>query len=121
MSSEPQFHSSVLRDEIVHLDGVRKTLLRRGHSLLSSNELNEDLYLLESGFVKIARMESGGRQVILRIACAGDLIGEHILWPGARADVVAEAIHDAILFSIPREVFTSGAERRPQLWRALSA
>lgn len=113
---------SPLREELAHLEGVRKLTFRhRGEVLFSPEKPSDQLYLLDSGFLKLVRLESAEREVIVRFAGPGEICGDHVLWSADRPTLTAEAVGEAGVFAIPRDVFLRAAEARPQLWRALAA
>ena len=112
---------SPLREELIHLDGARKVIFpARGETIFSPSRPSENLYLVESGFLKLVRLETGGREVIVRFAIPGDLCGEHLLWASDPPSLAAEVIQEATVLTVPREVFLRATDGRPQLWRMLA-
>ncbi|HLJ14627.1 MAG TPA: Crp/Fnr family transcriptional regulator [Bryobacteraceae bacterium] len=125
MSDNLQAVSNPIRDELIHLDGVQSISLRRQDIIFSPEKPAACLYVVESGFIKLGRLESSGREVIVRIAGPGDLCGEYILWATGQSGLngsvlTAEVIQDATLYAISRDAFMRHAESHPQVWRALA-
>ena len=111
--------TSLIRGELLNLDGVRRlSPVRRFTSLLTSETAPECLYFLDSGFVKIVRRGEDAKEVIISIVGAGELFAEHAIQPTSRS-FTAEVIQDAVIFEIPRDVFLAFCQRHPEVWRLL--
>jgi CRP/FNR family transcriptional regulator, cyclic AMP receptor protein len=116
--------ATILRNEVVHLEGVsRFAPSRRFASLFSDSSPSDSLYFLDSGLVKLFKRGDDGKEIILRIVAPGELFGEQAL-PGEEArevrNVSAEVLHEGVIYVIPRAVFLAWSETRPQVWRLLS-
>lgn len=74
---------------------ARPTLLRRGEFLHHAGDPLGRLFVVHSGRVKIEHATESGRRRLLRVAGAGDVVGEHALFTGAAPDYDAEALDDA--------------------------
>jgi CRP-like cAMP-binding protein len=117
MSSGKSALSSELRDELIRLDGVRKIAAPpRSGSIFSPAGQADRLYLIESGFVKLALADPGGQEVILRFSGPGDLFGDDIPWAEEGAPLTAQAIVETVLHEIPRDAFLRAAAVHRDLW-----
>lgn len=111
--------TSLIRGEILNLEGVRRlSPVRRFTSMLTSETAPECLYFLESGFVKIVRRGEDAKEVIVSIIGPGELFAEHAIQRMPRP-FTAEVIQDGVIYEIPREIFLSLCQRRPEVWRML--
>jgi CRP/FNR family cyclic AMP-dependent transcriptional regulator len=116
--------AAILRNEVVHLDGVsRFAPCRRFASLFSDSSPSDSLYFLDSGLVKIFKRGVDGKEIILRIVAPGELFGEQAL-PGDESresrNAGAEVLQDGTIYVIPRAVFASWCETRPHVWRLIA-
>jgi CRP/FNR family transcriptional regulator, cyclic AMP receptor protein len=116
--------ATVLRNEVVHLEGVsRFAPSRRFASLFSDSSPSDSLYFLDSGLVKLFKRGEDGKEIILRIVAPGELFGEQAL-PGEEGrdirNTSAEVLQEGVIYVIPRAVFVTWCETRPQVWRLLS-
>lgn len=116
--------ASILRNEVVHLEGVsRFAPSRRFASLFSDSSPSDSLYFLDSGLVKLFKRGEDGKEIILRIVAPGELFGEQALSGEETRDarhVSAEVLQEGVIYVIPRAVFLSWCDTRPHVWRLLS-
>ncbi len=116
--------ASILRNEVVHLDGVsRFAPSRRFASLFSDSSPCDSLYFLDSGLVKLFKRGEDGKEIILRIVAPGELFGEQALSGEETRDVrnaSAEVLQEGVIHVIPRTAFLSWCETRPHVWRLLA-
>ena len=116
--------ATLIRNEVVHLEGVsRFAPSRRFASLFSDSSPSDSLYFLDSGLVKLFKRGDDGKEIILRVVAPGELFGEQAL-PGEEArdvrNVSAEVLQEGVIYIIPRQVFLGWSETRPQVWRLLT-
>ena len=117
--------ATILRNEVVHLEGVsRFAPCRRFASLFSDSSPSDSLYFLDSGLVKIFKRGEDGKEIILRIVAPGELFGEQAL-PGEEARRVRAGLRGSAaggdhLRDSASGCFCRGCETRPQLWRLLA-
>ena len=116
--------ATILRNEVVHLEGVsRFAPSRRFASLFSDSSPSDSLYFLDSGLVKIFKRGEDGKEIILRIVAPGELFGEESLSSDESRDlrnVSAEILHEGVIYVIPRTVFLAWGENRTQVWRLVA-
>ena len=112
--------SSLIRSEVLHLEGVRRLPpARRFTSLLTSETAPENLLFLESGFAKIIRRGEGSREMILSIVGPGELFGEHALLHRAPRPFAAEMLQDGVIYEIPKDVYMAFCRQHADVWRML--
>ena len=122
MDSQLTSLAQVLRSELINLDGVAKfSPNRRFATIYSEGSPADVLYLLESGLVKIYKRGEENKEIILQIVAPGELFGEQTLAGEASRVVSAEVLQEGVIYVIPRDLFLRVSERRPELWREISA
>lgn len=110
--------SKLIREELVHQDGVRKHApTRRAMSLYAAESPSDTVFYVEAGFVKILRRARDGKEVLINIAAPGEIFGELGLFSGGPRSSSAEVMQEGVVFEIPRASLTSFCDARPELWR----
>ena len=113
--------SKTIREELVHLDGVRKHApTRRAMSLYSAESPSETVFFVDSGFVKIMRRGKDGKEVLISIIPPGQIFGETALFVGGQRLFSAEVMQEGVVFEIPRDLFLSFCDARPEIWKQLA-
>lgn len=99
-------------DELLSLGvPLRSVFLRRRSPLYLSYDR---LYQIQSGRVKISRVSTEGREVILDFVEPGELFGEMEVLD-AHQDTTAEALEDSRVMAIPRRRLEALLLERPEL------
>jgi CRP-like cAMP-binding protein len=112
--------TSLIRSELLHVEGVRKLLpARRFTSLLTSETAPECLFFLDSGFVKVIRRGEDSKEVILSIIGPGEIFAEHALLHRVPRPFTAEILQEGVIYEIPRDVFLAFARVHPHAWQML--
>ena len=112
--------TSLIRSELLHVEGVRKLPpARRFASLLTSETAAESVLYLESGFVKVVRRGSDSKEVILSIIGPGEIFAEHALLHRVARPFIAEILQEGVIYEISRDLFTAFCRQRPEVWQLL--
>ena len=112
--------TSLVRSELLHVDGVRKLApARRFASLVTSETAPECLFFLDSGFVKVVRRGVDSKEALLSIIGPGEIFGEHALLLFAPRAFTAEILQEGTIYEIPRSLFLSFCDAHPQVWHGL--
>lgn len=83
---------------------ARRRQLSRDEMLLHHGDAATQLWLVESGWVKLTRHTPDGKETIVGLCTAGDVLGEAALFPYASYPYDAETISDdAVLLGFPAE------------------
>jgi CRP/FNR family transcriptional regulator len=107
-----------IRDELLKIAGVRRLpTCRRATVVFAEGDASEDIYFLESGLVKISVKGVDGKEVLLLLVKPGECFGDHALLDNGPRRVCAEAIHDSMIYAVPREGVLALLESRPELWK----
>jgi CRP-like cAMP-binding protein len=113
--------SKLIREELILMDGVRKHApTRRAMSLYTADSPSETVFFVDSGFVKIMRRARDGKEVLISIIPPGHVFGEQALFIGGPRVFSAEVMQEGVVYEIPREVFITYCETKPEMWRNLA-
>lgn len=108
---------SELSDEDLNI--IMQLTIRRFFTKSAMIVIEEDqgdtLYIIESGRVKITRLNEEGREVILAILGPAEFFGEMALLDGQGRSANVMAIEDAVLFTLNRRDFLDVLERFPSI------
>jgi len=114
--------ATVVRSELINLDGVAKfSPNRRFSTVYSENSPLDSLFFLESGLVKIHKRGDDNKEVILQIITAGELFGEQALGSEASRNIAAEVLQEGVIYVIPKDTFVRVCDEHPELWREISS
>jgi CRP/FNR family transcriptional regulator len=86
----------------------------RGKVILQPDELQEMIYLIKEGRVKISRYSPDGREQILTLLEAGDVFGEFALVKETDP-VHVEAFEDTLICTMERDEFLGLVRRQPEV------
>jgi len=95
-------------ERLCHLGSIS-----RGGFAYVPGDASDQIYLLRSGRVKVARTASGGKEWILHLVEPGEIFGELAMAGEDSRRNAAEALEDVVYCSIRREPFLALAGRRP--------
>ncbi len=84
------------------MDSPQRTL-RRGAYLYMPGDESEHLYILQTGRIKISRIQESGREVTLGIVEAGDIFGLDWLQGQELRESYAQAMEDSRVIAVNRE------------------
>ena len=110
-----------IREELLHQDGVRKHApARRATILYSGDSPSEGVFFLESGFVKLLMRGRDGKEVLVSIVPPGQIFGEQALYSNGLRMLSAEVMQEGTVYEIPRDLFVTFCDSKPEIWRHLS-
>jgi CRP/FNR family cyclic AMP-dependent transcriptional regulator len=122
MESQSSSFAAVVRSDLVGQDGVTKfSPNRRFATIFSEGSPADTIFFVESGLVKIYKRGADQKEIILQIAGPGEVFGEQALSSEPSRNMAAEILQEGAIYVIPRQVFLRACERRPDLWRDISA
>ena len=81
------------------------TSYKKGQQIFHENAYPFGLFCISSGKIKVARTGDEGKEQIIRLAKAGDILGYRALLSGDKYSCYAEAIEDSSLCFIPKDEF----------------
>ncbi len=100
-------------DVIMHMT-VRRTYPKNTMIVIEEDQ-GDMLYIIESGSVKITRLDDEGREVILAILGSAEFFGEMALLDGQGRSANVMAIEDTVLFTLHRRDFLDVLGRFPTI------
>jgi CRP/FNR family cyclic AMP-dependent transcriptional regulator len=122
MLSQPISIASLVRSELINVDGVAKfSPNRRFATVYSEGGPLDSLFFLETGLVKILKRGDDNKEIILQIVSPGELFGEQALGTEAARGMAAEVLQEGVIYVIPRDLFVRVCDDHPELWREISA
>lgn len=122
MESQSSAFAAVVRSDLVGQDGVTKfSPNRRFATVFSEGSPADTIFFVESGLVKIYKRGAEQKEIILQIAGPGEVFGEQALGTEPSRSIAAEVLQEGAIYVIPREIFLRTCEKRPDLWREISA
>lgn len=80
---------------------VRK-YYRRGEAMFTQGDLCETVYLIKEGSFKLVRVTEDGKEVILRVAGKGDILGDASLFREGSHPATATALEDSRVCAVGR-------------------
>ncbi len=121
MDSQATSIATVVRSELINLEGVTKFSPNRRFALVySEGSPADNLLFLESGLVKIYKRGEDSKEIILQIVSPGQLFGEQALGSDQLRPSSAEILQDGVIYVIPRPVFLRVCDQRPDFWRDIT-
>lgn len=100
--------------ELGRLLGILEELeLPKHHMLFSPGVPCEAIYFIEKGRVRVTRLSSEGKTVILALLGPGELIGE-AAWDSGEHDSYAETLEESRVYQIGREAFQNFIRENPE-------
>jgi CRP-like cAMP-binding protein len=114
--------AAAVRTDLIHQDGVTKfSPNRRFATVYSEGSPADTIFFVESGLVKIYKRGEDNKEIILQIVGPGELFGEQALSMESNRTIAAEVLQEGVIYAIPRGLLLGLCERRPELWREISA
>jgi len=87
----------------------------RGELVFKQGEIGRACYAVQSGELRVLRINPDGVEQEVRRLTAGDFIGESSLLLGEPHDATVEVVQDAVLFTIHRADFNRLVAERPSI------
>jgi CRP-like cAMP-binding protein len=97
------------------LTGARSIRCGRNDVLFSEGDEADELYVVRSGRIAIAKRSPDGRESVLALMEGGDLFGEMPLFDGEQRSADARALENSELLVVPYPPIKTVLEERPQL------
>ncbi|HEX9622851.1 MAG TPA: Crp/Fnr family transcriptional regulator [Streptosporangiaceae bacterium] len=94
---------------------VHVVTLRRGDRLYDEGDIDDQLYVVIEGKVKLTRTSSDGREVLVRVQGPGDMFGELAMFDPTYRTSNASAVTDARLAAIAHDDLRAVLADRPAI------
>lgn len=88
---------------------------KKGHTLFFQGNPSFGLYCVNSGKIKISKMGNDGKESIVRIASAGDVLGHRSLFSNENYGATATAIEDATICFIDKKYIYKSLKENPSI------
>ncbi|MCG8402734.1 MAG: Crp/Fnr family transcriptional regulator [Firmicutes bacterium] len=96
-------------------EAAHKKHYRRGDVIFNQGDASDTLYLIKDGSFKLVRVNEDGKEVILQVACKGEVLGETALFRESAHPVTAIALEDARVCSLNRRRLEEVIRASPDL------
>lgn len=111
---------SCLKEWIPSIEQFKTTFhLKKGEQLFKEGDEVKGIYFLKRGKLKVHKLWSEGRQMVIRFAKAGDVIGHRGLGNDTTYPVTATALEDIAVCFIERDFFLRSLQLNPDFALAL--
>lgn len=116
--SDISIFSDIPKDELQHITPLLKERrFKKNHVLMFENDVSDEVYLIRSGMIKVYRMYEG-KEVVLSITSAGDIIGEvEALSSDNHRISSIEAIEDVNVWLMSKRDFLQLVDKYPSILR----
>jgi len=94
---------------------LRRRTYRRDTMIFHRDQAGDALYIVGEGHVRIFLPGEEGAELTVDLAGPGDVFGELALLDGGARSASAEAVEDAVLYTLTREAFLRALETTPGL------
>jgi CRP-like cAMP-binding protein len=101
--------------------GTRALQLSRGDILFRRGEMPNGFYVMVHGQVKLALTSPQGIEKVVELLASGQSFGEAVMFVEKPCPVYAQALGDALVLHIKREVIISAIETDPMFSRKMLA
>ena len=88
---------------------------RKGEVIYQPGDIDDSLYYIHSGKVKLAYLDESGRKLTLAILGEGEIFGEMVLIGRKERDLLAQVLQDAVIYEIERSRFLELLREKPEL------
>jgi CRP/FNR family transcriptional regulator len=100
--------SELSKYEIELIDDSKKVIsLKKGQIVYDEETYPKYLYCINQGKIKITQLGIDGKEQILSLASAGDVLGYRAILCGDKYSTTATAIEDSCLCALPINLFLS--------------
>lgn len=101
---------------------VKQREFKNGELIYLEGEIGKNIYIIESGLLKLYRSNEEGNQYILRLLKEGDFFGELVLFKEEELSSSAEAVGDCTICMLPKDELENLIKSSPELsYKLLSA
>lgn len=107
---------SLNEDDLTKLTSIAVSKsYEKGERVFCDGELGAGFFIVEKGQIKVFKMSTEGKEVILHICGPGDPFGQVAMFGDQRYPAWAEALCKSTLLLFPREAFLRLIEGKPQI------
>ena len=115
LAKTPLFSELSESDTAAILPHTHAVTVRRGDRLYDEGDIDDQLYVVIEGKVKLTRTSSDGREVLVRVQGPGDMFGELAMFDPTYRTSNASAVTDARLAAIAHDDLRKVLNDRPAI------
>ncbi|SEH66793.1 cAMP-binding domain of CRP or a regulatory subunit of cAMP-dependent protein kinases [Paenimyroides aquimaris] len=91
------------KNELVHLADCKDThLIKKGEVIFNEGDVINGVYCIKEGICKLVKMNSNGKDTILKLITKGELLGQTSILTQEKATLSAIAVEDMHVCFIPK-------------------
>jgi len=91
------------KDELIHLAKCKDSfLIKKGDVIFNEGDVMNGVYCIKQGTCKLVKMNSSGKDTILKLITKGDLLGQTSILTEGKATLSAVAVEDMQVCFIPK-------------------
>lgn len=92
------------KDELIHLAKCKDSfIIKKGDIIFNEGDLMNGVYCIKEGTCKLVKMNSNGKDTILKLITKGDLLGQTSILTEGKATLSAVAVEDMQVCYIPKK------------------
>lgn len=115
LAASPLFADMGARETGLVADFARYNSYQKGHVVFVEGDYAANFFVVAAGEIKVYKTSPEGREVIIKVMRAGDLVGEAAALGGRRYPATAQALTAAAAVEIPRADFVALIQKQPRL------
>ena len=109
-------HPKRLAEELMQIANQSNgKFYQKGDMIYQPGDLDDYVYYIKQGKVKLAHLDESGRRLTLAILGEGQIFGELALIGERRRELLAQVLQDAVVYKIDRHRFLRLIEQKPYL------
>lgn len=90
-------------------------LYQKGDIVYQPGDVDDSVYYIKSGKIKLAYLDESGRKLTLTILGEGELFGEMVLIGRQKRELMAQVLQDSVLYELERTQFLELLRSSPEL------
>lgn len=95
--------NALSKNELIHLSDCKDSFeIKKGDIIFSEGDLMNGVYCIKEGTCKLVKMNSNGKDTILKLITKGDLLGQDSILTENKAALSAIAVEDMQVCYIPK-------------------
>ncbi len=98
-----------------HFSRTHGRTYQKGEVIYQPGDVDDSLYYIKSGKVKLAYLDESGRKLTLTILGEGEIFGEMVLIGKDRRELMAQVLQEAFIYEIERGRFLELLREQPEL------
>ena len=94
---------ALTKDELIHLAHCKDThIIKKGDVIFNEGDVVNGVYCIKEGTCKLVKMNSNGKDTILKLISKGDILGQTAILTQEKSKLSAVAVEDMRVCFIPK-------------------